>query len=190
MEHSEARHILVLAAGRGTRMGVPKALMSVGGTPWWTRQQSRLERVGLPVTWVVSDRVARESQLARTVVVDDTAPMFESIRAGVASLGSLESLAGVFILPVDVPAPEPGVWRELGRCEHPAVPVWHGRRGHPVYLPGTWLRGRDWARAGRLDDLIRADSFAVRVGDPDVTVNLNTPQDVDRWLSTQESSAA
>ena len=55
--------VLVLAAGRGRRMGGPKALMMVEGEPWWMRQRRRIAEVGIPMTWVVSPQVLDEMRL-------------------------------------------------------------------------------------------------------------------------------
>ena len=49
--------VVVLAAGRGTRMGGPKALMEVRGRVWWRWQREWLapaEAAGATVVWLVS----------------------------------------------------------------------------------------------------------------------------------------
>lgn len=181
-------------------MGVPKALMRVGGRPWCQQQRLRLRRVGLPVTWVLSAevmRAARRSPSAlrgiRPVVLGDSRfPMFHSLLVGIVAARSRSPGAvrgGVFVLPIDVPAPRPEVWRVLGRRRSVAVPWCEGRSGHPVYLPWSWidrviLSGARGAAAPRLDKLIRKDHATVKVQDPDIAVNLNTPAEVRAWLGT------
>ncbi len=93
--------------------------------------------------------------------------------------------SGVYVLPVDVPAPLPDVFNALAGAAV-AVPTCAGKSGHPVYLSSEWIErvllpvaGR---RDGRLDELIRPDALHVPVTDPSVTVNLNTPDDVATWL--------
>lgn len=187
-------HILILAAGRGTRMGGPKALMQVGGRPWWQVQRERLAAVGLPQTWVVSEavRTAISGQAGapeRMVVADSDAPMFQSVMAGVESLRGPDRPRGVFVLPVDVPAPGPEVWEMLSRSVVPALPMCRGVHGHPLYSPWRWVESellglspRD--RAGlRLDRLIAPSVRHIECGDVSVTINLNTPADVSTWLS-------
>ena len=49
---------LVLAAGRGRRMGGPKALMQVHGQPWWRLQRERLAAAGVESLWIASPDVA------------------------------------------------------------------------------------------------------------------------------------
>jgi CTP:molybdopterin cytidylyltransferase MocA len=105
---------IVLAAGRGRRMGGPKALMTVGGLPWWQTQESRLAAAGVQRLWVVSAEVERAMRSGPAVApplvpADPDAPMFESVRAGVSAAGAASG--GAFILPVDVPAPGRSTWQ-------------------------------------------------------------------------------
>ncbi|MGE3107549.1 MAG: NTP transferase domain-containing protein [Phycisphaerales bacterium] len=232
--------IVVLAAGRGTRMGGPKALMSVPSEaaralrsnepprpavrPWWRVQHERLRPLGGELFWVVTSDV-RDAMLAtarddiRFVIVEPGQPMFDSVLRGIsAALGQeldpagrdLAALAtaltsrarGVFLLPVDVPAAEPRVWGALRATgeQAPVVPTCadgaaSSRRGHPVFLPGAWIRTRfaDAVRSGaasglsaaldrlRLDQLIEPDRIECPVTDRSVITNLNTPADVASW---------
>ncbi len=180
-------------------MGAPKALMDVGGTPWCRVQRERLDRLELPVTWVISPALFTQ---ARTLGVLDAisprltsspdAPMFESILSGVAHLFPVSAGAGgLFILPVDVPAPAPEVWRNLARAPHVGVPSFRGAHGHPVFLTWRWVESRlipaamSAAAAHRLDTLIAPDANLIEVDDPDIAVNLNTPDDVTQWLASR-----
>lgn len=194
--------VLVLAAGRGTRMGTPKALMPVGGEPWWVRQMRRIGEAGLEQTWVVS-RAVRAGMGdggggADLVLADASAPMYESLETGLIHL-SASPPRGVFVLPVDVPTPVGGVFGALsgggGGMVSPVVPVYRGATGHPVYLTWGWVCDRiltaahggraapivDEAR--RLDRLIGAGGVRIEVDDPAVAVNLNTPADVQDWCA-------
>jgi CTP:molybdopterin cytidylyltransferase MocA len=182
---------IVLAAGQGKRMGGPKALMGVGGRPWWLVQQERLAEAGAPALWVVSNTVFREmvnseEPPARGLVADSAAPMFESIRRGVEAARPHAS-RGVFILPVDVPAPPAMTWEALAAAagDRVAVPTFGGEHGHPVALSAAWL-ARSFPLApdaeDRLDHLIEGHVSYLAVDDPTVVVNLNTPDEVAAWL--------
>jgi molybdenum cofactor cytidylyltransferase len=183
---------LVLAAGRGTRMGGPKALMRAGGGVWWRVQQARLSEAGVKSLWVVSPEVeaamvAEDDAPPLRAMGDPAAPMFASVVAGVLSLRDAPP-RGVFVLPVDVPAAGAGVWAALSRSDVPAAPVWRGERGHPVYLPWGWVASELLAlvdaggvASARLDRLLEGWVSEVEVDDPGVLVNLNTPADVARW---------
>ncbi len=189
---SEARDsVIVLAAGRGVRAGGPKALHSVQGRAWWEIQRERLERVGLPVVWVVSPRVREGIGTAdlRMVVADELAPMFASVLAGAREIAlQSDRVRGVFVLPVDVPAPDRRVFEALARAvgsSGAAIPVHHGERGHPVYVSWDLVRGRVLGAGAdaRLDHLIEDGRMEVSVDDPGVLDNLNTAADFDVWAS-------
>jgi CTP:molybdopterin cytidylyltransferase MocA len=223
--------VIVLGAGRGRRMGGPKALMMIEGRPWWAVQDERLRGYGLVPTWVVSQVVAevlggekrrsdgatkrrrgekkasgirvQASGEARdgVVVADETAPMFASVLAGLASVDDLAR--GVFVLPVDTPAPRVEHWVRLATSAKPAHPTHKSKGGHPLYLPGDWIERklgalvakarsegmeavRDVAHTLRLDRLIEGESERIEVDDPSVVVNMNEPADVAAWLREQQ----
>jgi CTP:molybdopterin cytidylyltransferase MocA len=182
--------VLVLAAGRGTRMGGPKVLMSVDGLPWWRVQRGRLDAIGLEQVWLVSPETrsvleAEADGPTQLVDADSSEPMFETVMRG---LGAIEAKPcdGVFVLPIDVPAAEPSVWRALAETRQVAVPVCDRKCGHPLYLPWAWIQthllDEHPPPGARLDRLIRPMRMEVSVVDPAVTINLNTESDVDRWL--------
>ncbi len=192
--------VIVLAAGRGKRAGGPKALIDVGGQPWWKRQAARLAGAGLKSVWVVSQRVREGMGTAhslRCASADEAAPMFASILAGVAAIRETAGSTpprGVFVLPVDVPVPEERTFEMLveqlqGRepaCA--AAPLYKGKNGHPVYV--TWsfaeeeILGRKHEGEPRLDYLLEGLTLEVGVRDEAVTANLNTAEDFARWHAT------
>ena len=189
MAASDPWLVVILAAGRGTRMGGPKALMGVEGRPWWRTQQERLR--GFPCVWVAAEDVASQMRGCRGPIVagDPQAPMFESIRAGLAG-GLNPKVGGAFILPVDVPAPLPTTFSALAAAAGSgvAVPICQGRRGHPAALSRAWV-DRVLLPAphdSRLDHLIGGDAVQVPVRDASVLANLNTHADVAAWLKTRK----
>ncbi len=177
--------VVVLAAGRGTRMGRPKALMEVGGSQWWLLQRAALSALRARVVWVVSEEVRQAierepgSSGMEFAVSDPNAPMFVSALAGIRAAGGRD----VFILPVDVPCAAADVFESLCAAASVAIPEYRGEAGHPVFLPSAWI---DEALSGaesnsssmRLDELIRPDAVRVAVDDLRVCMNLNTPADV------------
>ncbi len=190
---------MVLAAGKGTRMGGPKALMRIGRTAWWREQRDALEVLGREVVWVVSQGVrdalrAEGDGPERVVLADSDAPMFASVLAGVRAALEIGA-GGVYLIPVDVPAAAAGVWDQLSGRERPSIPEFAGEGGHPVYLPGSWIEERlaPYLAAddtsGRLDELLEGEAERVEVDDPAVVCNLNTPEDVARWLASREEDA-
>jgi len=190
---------LVLSAGMGTRMGGPKALMDVGGAPWWKHQRDRLIRAQMPSVWVVSEAVCEvmgddPRPPLRMVFGDAGAPMMASICAGILELAR-EKPGAVHILPIDTPAPSASVWRAVRTTDTaPTAPALAGTRGHPIRLPWAFIErailpyasDRSWRAGARLDHLVAPELIAVPVDDPDVAVNLNTRDDLDRWMAGRD----
>lgn len=193
----EECHVLVLAAGMGSRMGLPKALMQVGGRAWWRSQHERLAGNGLSSTWIVSEHVERA--LANERVIDRMlrgapGPMFASLLIGLRSVEVLQPVPRlVFVLPVDTPVPTLSVWRALAEegATGVCVPEHLGKRGHPVCMPWGWVKAHVLGLPNpdnvRLDELMAGAAGgpekirSVRVADARVAVNLNTPDDVLRY---------
>ncbi len=144
--------VIVLGAGRGSRMGTPKALMTFRGRSWWRFQRERLEEICERPIFVVSQSIA--SEIARDadaracdtdlVIAPDDAPMFASVLAGLrrvlrAPRENTESTSasaraagvsgggiGVSLLPIDTPVPLRSTWQSVTdsatRERRPACP--------------------------------------------------------------------
>lgn len=203
--------VLVLAAGRGTRMGGPKALMTVGGEVWWRRQCESIRagvnaRTILVVSLDVRAEIVRQCEhhgwtVPEMVNADPLKPMMASVLAGMACIfsdhadraGSL-TIRGVFVLPIDAPAPGAAVWRSLAQQTTPACPSIGTAHGHPIFLPEPWLLRKLFPLLSdpsaddreRLDLLIGSDRTFVRCEDPLAVMNLNTPADVQRFEAMRD----
>lgn len=173
-------------------MGAPKALMNVGGEPWWRRQLDAVRRAGRASLWVVSDEVAAELggeepelSLARS---DPDSTMFDSLMVGIDAIRHRPPGA-IFVLPIDVPAAEPPTWDALAATGVTAAPAHSGKTGHPLYVPWkiveTILLDPESGPPGtrRLDRIMAPMVHRVRVADRAVVFNLNTPDDVAAWLA-------
>lgn len=172
-------HGLLLAAGAGSRMGRPKALL-VGddGTPWLARSVTALLGGGCESVTVVLGAAAEEAAAllppgpVATVVADDwAAGQSASLRAGLAALADTPADA-VLVSLVDLPDVDARVCaRVLAAASGPAAlarATYAGEPGHPVLL------GRHhWAAAagsasgdtGARDYLARHDVLRVECGD-------------------------
>lgn len=196
--------LVLLAAGRSSRMGEPKGLVAHGGRPWILSQLDAVAASGAVAGVVVvlgrdADRYDREAPelRARARVVRNPDPdrgPFSSLQCGLAAIDDEAADAGVFVLPVDVPAAAPAVWIALaaalrsderrGRSDlHAVVPLHEGRGGHPVFLSGAFARALRAAPAESRLDVELASALRerkvvrVEVGDFRVRLNLNAPED-------------
>jgi molybdenum cofactor cytidylyltransferase len=171
-------------------MGEPKGLVVVKGRRWVEHQIEAIGQTGGPRLLLVlgHDQSSYEQalpQLDRLAEVvtnpDPDRGPFSSLQCGLAQVAPGTA---VFVLPIDVPAPSPGVWTALlGALTagvEAAVPVHEDRGGHPVLLAAPMVR-RLLARPpeSRLDVELAAASGVVRVpvDDPRVRLNLNAPED-------------
>jgi CTP:molybdopterin cytidylyltransferase MocA len=190
---------IVLAAGLGTRMGVPKALMSIRGVPWWEMQESKLHAAGVEALWVVGPLVAARFREVENAPWHTTAsagktplPMFASVAH---ALTVCRPRALNFILPVDVPCPAPLTFARLAAScgEGAAVPARGDQTGHPLCLSGAWMNRHLCTQpppdpaTSRLDAMTRLIVCRVPVDDPDVLCNLNTPHALEQWIANLTS---
>jgi molybdenum cofactor cytidylyltransferase len=191
--------LVLLAAGRSSRMGEPKGLVAYRGRPWIASQLDAVAASGVIAGVIVvlghdADRYEREvpDLRERARVVRNPDPdrgPFSSLQCGLAAIDGGAADAGVFVLPVDVPAALPEVWMALAAAPplqphlHAAVPVHEGRGGHPVFLSGAFASTLRAAPAGsRLDAELAAalrerKVARIEVGDFRVRLNLNAPGD-------------
>jgi CTP:molybdopterin cytidylyltransferase MocA len=177
---------LLLAAGAGTRMGRPKALVvDDDGTSWLARGVETLRAGGCDEVVVVLGAAVDE---ARVLVPDDVAVvvaadweegMSASLRAGLEHLEGNDADAAVVSL-VDLPDVTAAVVRRvLAAGAEPAALIrttYGGRPGHPVVLGREhWfgVRAAAVGDRGARDYLADHDPVEVECGD------LATGADVD-----------
>lgn len=138
---------IVLAAGAGTRIGSPKALLSTSdGEPWLVRAVSLLRDVGCDPVIVVlgagADRARELVPAGSTIVVagDWAEGMSASLRAGLAAADSATDSAtdAALITLVDLPGlPVTVAGRVIESGVAPdaiAQATFEGRPGHPVLI--------------------------------------------------------
>lgn len=180
---------LVLAAGAGSRYGMPKALVAYAGSLLVERAALTLCSAGLAPGVVVLGAaapavLAAVPGLPHPVINPDwPTGMASSLRAGLRALAGTPASAAVVLL-VDMPEVTPAAVRRVAahaRADALVMGGYAGRRGHPVLL------GRDhWAgviataagdRGAR--DYLRAHAAEVRVvevGDVATDLDLDVPE--------------
>jgi len=154
---------VILAAGRSTRMGTPKALLDFRGAPFVVRILQALEALDLKTRVVVvgpdAGRIRPALATHDCLIVEnpdvDGGPI-ASLRAALRALRSL-SPAAALVWPVDLP---------------------HVRIATVQRLIETWRR--EGARA--VLHAHAADIATVGVDDPAVIDDLNTPGDYERLV--------
>lgn len=183
---------LLLAAGAGRRMGMPKALVRHGGRLFVDSAADVLRAGGCdPVVVVLgarSDEVRAQAVLAGVLVVENPEwpeGMGASVRVGLRALGETDAVAAV-VLPVDVPGVTAAAIRRIVATGGPDVLArasYDGTAGHPVLL------GRDhWpgviesavGDVGARDYLRGRDVPAVPCGDVATGTDVDRPEDLDR----------
>ena len=182
---------VVLAAGFSRRLpGANKLLKTYHGRPLLAHTLGTVAGLGLADAVVVGghdgEQIAGLAEQAglRCIRNDDAASgMGSSIAAGVRALR--QELAGVFIVLGDMPEVTPQDYARLAAA-HDAqptricVPVWEGRRGHPVLFGADHraalaaLKGDVGARS-----ILReaADVLSVPAASAGVLVDLDTEED-------------
>jgi CTP:molybdopterin cytidylyltransferase MocA len=186
---------LVLAAGEGSRLGMPKALVTASdGTPWLVRVIDTLMVGGAASVYAVvgaaSDRVREVAPAGVTVVeaVDWAEGMGASLRTGLrAVIGAEPAADAAIVLLVDTPGVGPQVVsRMIGRAAPDALAraTYDGAPGHPVLI------GRDhWAGVvasargdrGARDYLSAHGVVDVECGDLADGADIDTPDALEAW---------
>jgi len=190
---------IILAAGKGERIGGPKALLELDGNTLLERtitQLSRLpiNRIACVINQTVQDKirditssVAPELPDLLTVVnkYPEKGPL-HSIRIGLNAL--YDEASNVLILPVDFPFIKPATIRLLLDESTPGkilIPVFNDKRGHPPVfgselIPQFWEapleKGARWIYQ-KFPGTIKH----IETDDDGILQNVNTPEDWQKW---------
>lgn len=152
-------NVILLAAGRSSRMGRPKGLVQLENRPWIEWQLESLRAAGAETAVVVlgHDAAAYETALAKFAIaglnvvttrnLDPDRGQFSSIQEGLRYAHSLGFAAGgAYILPVDVPCANVESWKVLLSHEETQngfdaiIPTLGDRGGHPVWLSESFAK--------------------------------------------------
>lgn len=183
---------IVLAAGHGTRMGGPKALLRLPGTDRLLLEAHLevMHAVGIAAVRIVvrtevAETLARSASSAlgdAVMVCAETPEPAASLGAAVREMGSAIP-AVVFVTPVDMVPARASTYRVLldaidgGAAA--ATPSFLGRGGHPVACRSDVLAPYTRSLVPLRDVLQRlgAERARVEVDDEAVTQGLDTPED-------------
>jgi molybdenum cofactor cytidylyltransferase len=192
---------VVPAAGRSERMGRPKLILPVRGTPLIARVVAALREGGAGRVVVVAPPLAEpgSGRLVETaggqgaeVVVAGRPPldMRASVELGLAHLAKGPEPSAILLTPGDLPGlNRMAVARVIeAAAQFPGriiLPRHAGKRCHPLLLP--WGLASEITRlpAGVGVNALLADHpdeiVSVEVDDPAILKDLDTPADYERW---------
>jgi molybdenum cofactor cytidylyltransferase len=181
---------IVLAAGASSRMGEPKPLLEVDGTPFLERAIKLLRGAGCRyVLAVVNDRddwITRLADASGAGIVINENPQSEqidSLRLGIANLP--DGYDGVMVLPVDFPRVQDTTVKKLiaefTNTRSPVLnPSYNGTAGHPVIFSRdvvAELARPDLPDGARSVIEQHSDARTIAVDDPGVLIDIDTPTD-------------
>lgn len=151
---------VVLAAGYSSRMGSFKPLLHVGGVPALERLIAGIKNAGIKNIAVVTgyqhellQPVISSMSGDGTVIVEAynagfDSGMFSSIQTGIAEVREVfPDSEGCFLMPVDCPLIDSKVITAMEEAvthsgdaakDSFAVPVFEGKKGHPLYVPAGY----------------------------------------------------
>ena len=129
---------LILAAGESRRMGQPKALLSIHGHTFVENLIGLLSKFCDPVVVVLGhnpEPIRRAIGETATIVINHNYSLgqFSSMQAGLRAVPA--HVHGLLFTLVDHPDPSPSTISRLISTDAPiSIPVYYGRKGHPVYF--------------------------------------------------------
>jgi CTP:molybdopterin cytidylyltransferase MocA len=196
MAHAKPVDAIVLAAGYSTRMERPKPLLEIGSETFIERAIRVLKEGGCRTVVAVlngEDELTRRlAEDAGAVVVlneNSASEQLDSVRCGLGALP--DDWAAVAVLPVDVPLVSAETVTQLIDAfrERPApvvLPFHNGVAGHPVLFAretSPELLEREWGEGMRSLIMSHArDLREVRVEDPGVLIDVDTPEEYWRYV--------
>ncbi|GIX50639.1 MAG: glycosyl transferase [Limisphaera sp.] len=189
------RCAILLAAGRSRRMGSPKLLLPWGRTTVLRAVAEAFHGAGLESLVVVTGPQARALHdtlhglpVQWAVNPDPESEMLQSVRCGLQAAPA--DVCTFLVSPADLPGLHAPLIRALLEAHQKrgapiTVPVWEGRRGHPLVFDaalkpeilashdGVGLRGLLQTHANEL--------FEWPAPDPSPCCDVDTPEDYRRW---------
>lgn len=189
---------LILAAGASSRMGSPKALLTLGGESFAGRLVRVFQEAGCsPVVLVLGHdadkvRVALSVDEGVTVAVnpDYERGQLSSLQCGLSALTGNPD--GFLFTPVDHPAVRPSTIKRIAECfearngEMLVIPRNDGRGGHPVCCPIKLVpEFNELAAGSKASDVVRRHQNStafVDVDDSGIHMDVDDPEGYRRIL--------
>lgn len=186
-------NLLIVAAGRSSRMGFPKALSTIYDEPLIIHQVRRARAAGVnQVGIVLGYHEARLRQVLSkhfhelTFIrnPDPNGDMFSSVKLGLKQM----ELESTFFLPVDVPVKteEPfDILSQEAGVNDVRIPVFDKKRGHPPLFQPHFIKTILESNPPEgIRSLYRNSETTIEevpVNDPSVTWDLDRPEDLHKF---------
>jgi molybdenum cofactor cytidylyltransferase len=191
---------LIPAAGKSSRMGVPKLALPLGERTVLEHVIGTLREAGVPeIVVVVGHHVPALARLAEKagahalLLPEETAEMRQTVELGLAWIEARfhpDPNDDWLLLPADHPTLDPEIIRALiaARQANPersiVVPTFQGKRGHPVLLTWSHVASiRTFSPAPGLNSYLRQQAeqtLEITVDHAEILCDLDTPEDYDR----------
>jgi len=184
--------LIILAAGKSTRMGFPKGLMPYRGQKLLQYQINQYFKLGGKKVIVVLGEHLETYQKNIPAIKNCEIIINDQIESGPfyslqLALTLLQNTSAFFLIPMDSPSPNPSVWRKLARAHTTSFfiskPMLQEKGGHPIIIDkqfyNTLEKANPKSDEGRLDfqihQLDKKYVNLVQVNDPTIQLNLNSP---------------
>ena len=188
---------LILAAGESKRMAKPKALLRIGQETFAESIARKCRECGIEAVYVVAG--PHYEQLRKELLGKHRMELILNLRYREGQLSSLkEGLRSLptnsteaLVWPVDQPLVKAETVKkmlEISRSErkHVTIPVYQGRRGHPVIYDvvaiQTLLSLRSHQTAKEIQAIYATGTSLLEVDDPAVLVDIDTPKDYQQHI--------
>ena len=191
---------VILAAGKSSRMGTSKALLEVGGSTFLDLiiRSIRVAEIDRAVVAISND----DNKIINNISLSDVGVVYNAVYSNMGAIGSIRSAINstvnhnvefLMVWPVDHPrirqeTVKAIVYAALYFRRAVTVPVFNGRRGHPVVFSAETFGDllSPGADGGARAVLQQAPDrvYQVAVDDPGVVANIDTPSDYQSLINT------
>lgn len=198
---SENISVVIAAAGSSGRMHTSKLfLQGLTGDPFITELIHAYRSFGVSEIVVVinqNDRpnlqLINDSLYSNVRIVVNNQPELGRFRSVKLGLTQIKKGYGCFFQNIDNPFPEADVLTALINKYSPdtvLIPAYNGNNGHPVLLaPGIVERllSQTSNDVNLRDELFKNNIQIVPVSNPDILLNLNTPEEYNTFMNRRDN---
>ena len=193
---------LILAAGESVRMKTAKALLKIGKETFAACVARKMRDAGVTYIILVSGKHHEEiKKETRDVEIVNNAHyaqgQFSSLKEGIRNLPT--GASSVLVWPVDLPLVKMETVRQLidsqaKNHKRLTIPFHDSQRGHPVIYDRQVIHtvlslSSKKHTAKDLISLYESETDLVAVNDPGVLIDIDTPEDYDKYVSEKSQNS-